>query len=157
MRLLASRQIGRKPEAQGNPNGTAGGGQIYSFDNQKCAGPLIAWVQADETPLRTSYLRAPGDMARCFASESFMDEIASDLRVDPVQFRLRYLGNNKRGADALTAVAKKANWEERPSPGPVSTGSGATGRVDALFIRADSICSAVAEVEADKSSGNVTV
>ena len=157
MRLLASRQIGMKPTAQGNPNGTAGGGEMYAFENQKCAGPLIPWVQADETPLRTSYLRAPGDMARCFASESFMDEIASDLRVDPVQFRLRYLGNNKRGADALTAVAKKANWEERPSPGPVSTGSRATGRGVALFNRADSICSAVAEVEADKSSGNVTV
>jgi len=157
MRLLASRQIGRKPEAQGNPNGTAGGGQIYSFDNQKCAGPLIPWVQADETPLRTSYLRAPGDMARCFASESFMDEIASDLGVDPVQFRLRYLGENKRGTDVLLAVAKKAGWQERSSPGPTSTGSKATGRGVALFDRANTICSAVAEVEVDKSSGKVTV
>ena len=157
MRLLASRQIGRKPEAQGNPNGTAGGGQIYSFDNQKCAGPLIPWVQADETPLRTSYLRAPGDMARCFASESFMDEIASDLGVDPVQFRLRYLGENKRGTDVLLAVAKKAGWQERSSPGPTSTGSKATGRGVALFDRANTICSAVAEVEVDKSSGKLTV
>ena len=157
MRLLASRQIGRKPEAQGNPNGTAGGGQIYSFDNQKCAGPLIPWVQADETPLRTSYLRAPGDMARCFASESFMDEIASDLGVDPVQFRLRYLGENKRGTDVLVAAAKKAGWQERSSPGPTSTGSKATGRGVALFDRANTICSAVAEVEVDKSSGKVTV
>src|SRR5215510_5357642 len=157
MCLLASRQIGRKPEAQGNPNGTAGGGQIYSFDNQKCAGPLIPWVQADETPLRTSYLRAPGDMARCFASESFMDEIASDLGVDPVQFRLRYLGENKRGTDVLVAAAKKAGWQERPSPGPTSTGPKATGRGVALFDRANTICSAVAEVEVDKSSGKVTV
>ena len=71
LRLLASRQIGMKPTADGNSNGTAGGGQMYAFENQKCAAPLIPWVQADETPLRTSYLRAPGDMARCFASESF--------------------------------------------------------------------------------------
>ena len=116
MRLLASRQIGMKTTAGGNSNGTQGGGEIYSFENQKCAAPLIPWVQADETPLRTSYLRAPGDLARCFASESFMDEIAADLRVDPVQFRMRYLGENKRGADALTAVAKRAKWQERPSP-----------------------------------------
>ena len=53
---------------------------MYEFENQKCAAPLMPWVQADETPLRTGYLRAPGDMARCFASESFMDEIAADLR-----------------------------------------------------------------------------
>ena len=157
MRLLASRQIGQKPTGQGNSNGTSGGGQIYAFDNQKCVGPLIPWVQADETPLRTSYLRAPGDMARCFASESFMDEIASDLGVDPVQFRLRYLGSNKRGSDALVAAAKKAGWQERPSPGPTSTGPKATGRGVALFDRANTICSAVAEVEVDKSSGNVIV
>ena len=101
MRLLASRQIGMKPTANGNSNGTRGGGEMYAFENQKCAAPLIPWVQADETPLRTGYLRAPGDIARCFASESFMDEIAADLRVDPVQFRMRYLGANKRGAEAL--------------------------------------------------------
>lgn len=157
MRLLASRQIGRKPAGQGNSNGTSGGGQIYAFDNQKCVGPLIPWVQADETPLRTSYLRAPGDMARCFASESFMDEIASDLGVDPVQFRLRYLGSNKRGSDALVAAAKKAGWQERPSPGPTSTEPKATGRGVALFDRANTICSAVVEVDVDKSSGNVIV
>src|SRR5262249_46990695 len=47
MRPPAPRQMGQNPEARGNPNETAGGGQIYSFDNQKCAGPLIPWVQAD--------------------------------------------------------------------------------------------------------------
>ena len=101
LRLLASRQIGMKPTADGNSNGTRGGGEMYAFENQKCAAPLIPWVQADETPLRTGYLRAPGDIARCFASESFMDEIAADLSVDPVQFRMRYLGDNKRGAERL--------------------------------------------------------
>jgi len=157
MRLLASRQIGLKPTAQGNSNGTQGGGEIYAFENQKCVAPLIPWVQSDETPLRTSYLRAPGDLARCFASESFMDEIASDLGVDPVQFRLRYLSNNKRATEALLAAAKKAEWKERPSPAPASSGSIGTGRGVAVSNRANTICAAVAEVEVDKSSGNVTV
>ena len=52
MRLLASRQIGMKPTAGGNSNGTAGGGEMYAFENQKCAAPLVPWVQADETPLQ---------------------------------------------------------------------------------------------------------
>ncbi len=56
LRLLASRQIGMKPTADGNSNGTQGGGEMYTFENQKCAAPLIPWVQADETPLRTGYL-----------------------------------------------------------------------------------------------------
>ena len=157
MRLLASRQIGMKPTAGGNSNGTAGGGEMYEFENQKCAAPLVPWVQADETPLRTGYLRAPGDVARSFASESFMDEIAADLRIDPVQFRMRYLGANKRGADALIAVTKQARWQERPSPAPASAGSKAMGRGVAISNRADAICGAVAEVEVDKATGQVTV
>jgi hypothetical protein len=50
-----------------------------------------------------------------------MDEIAADQKVDPVQFRMRYLGENKRGADALMAVVKQAAWQERPSPAPASS------------------------------------
>ncbi len=157
LRLLASRQIGMKPTGDGNSNGTQGGGQIYSFENQKCASPLIPWVQADETPLRTGYLRAPGDLGRCFASESFMDEIAADQRVDPVQFRMRYLGANKRGADALLAAAKQVKWQDRPSPANASTGAKATGRGVALSDRAGTICGAVAEVEVDKNTGEVRV
>ena len=86
-----------------------------------------------------------------------MDEIAADLRVDPVQFRLRYLGANKRGADALIAVTKQARWQERPSPAPTSAGSKAIGRGVAISNRADTICGAVAEVEVDKATGHVTV
>ena len=157
MRLLAARQIGMKPTATGNSNGTQGSGEMYTFENQKCAAPLIPWVQADETPLRTSYLRAPGDIARCFASESLMDEIAADQHVDPVQFRMRYLGENKRGSEALLAVTKQAQWQERPSPAAASTGVKATGRGVAISNRADTICGAVAEVEVDKSTGDVTV
>jgi nicotinate dehydrogenase subunit B len=158
LRLLASRQIGMKASSDGNSNGTQGVGEMYAFENQKCAAPLIPWmIPADETPLRTGYLRAPGDIGRCFASESFIDEIASDLRVDPVQFRLRYLGENKRGADALNAVAKQAKWQERPSPGAASSASKAKGRGVAISNRAGTICGAVAEVEVDKSNGNVSV
>jgi nicotinate dehydrogenase subunit B len=157
LRLLASRQIGMKPTSDGNSNGTQGGGEMYTFENQKCAAPLIPWVQADETPLRTGYLRAPGDIARCFASESLMDEIAADQKVDPVQFRMRYLGENKRGVDALMAVVKQAAWQERPSPAPASSEAKATGRGVAISNRANTICGAVAEVEVDKTSGKVLV
>jgi nicotinate dehydrogenase subunit B len=157
MVLLASRQIGIKPKGPGIPNGTDGGGEIYSFDNQRVVAAAIPWLHDDPTPLRTSNLRAPGDLARVFASESFIDEVASGVRMDPVQFRLRYLGGNKRATEALLAATKKAGWQERPSPAPKASGSKALGRGVAVANRSDTITAAVAEVEVDTSTGKVTV
>ncbi|MBI2986076.1 MAG: xanthine dehydrogenase family protein molybdopterin-binding subunit [Deltaproteobacteria bacterium] len=154
--LLASRQVGLKPKREGTANGTQGGGEVYAFENQKVGNALIPWMHPDETPLRTCNLRAPGQPARSFASESFMDEIASELKVDPVQFRLRYL-TNKRATETLLAAAKKAQWQERPSPAPASSGSTAKGRGIALTHRTGTFVAIVAEVEVDKLSGNVRV
>ena len=139
LRLLASRQLGMKPTSDGAPTVPAAAAKCMLFQNENCAAPLIAWQQADETPLRTGYLRAPGDIARCFASESFLDEIAADLKVDPVQFRMRYLGENKRGADALRAAVKQANWQERPPPAPASSGAIGYGTWRGHFNRAETI------------------
>src|SRR5260221_479505 len=108
-------------------------------------------------PLRTSNLRAPGDLARVFASESTIDEIAADLHVDPVQFRLRYLTSDKRISEILVATAKKAGWTDRPSPAPASTGAKAAGRGVAVANRANTMTAAVAEIEVDKTTGDVTV
>lgn len=157
MVLLASRQIGMKPKAQGNPNGTDGGGEIYAVDNQRVVASAIPWVHEDPTPLRTSNLRAPGDLARVFASESFVDEIASGLGVDPVKFRLKYLAGNQRATDVLVAATEKAGWKQRPSPAPNSSGSLALGRGVAVANRSNTITSAVAEVEVDRRTGKVIV
>jgi nicotinate dehydrogenase subunit B len=157
MVLLASRQIGMKPKAQGNPNGTDGGGEIYSFENQRVVAAAIPWIHEDPTPLRTSNLRAPGDLARSFASESFIDEVASGVGVDPVKFRLKYLTGNERATDVLLAATQKAGWKERPSPAPKSTGSKAVGRGVAVANRSNTITAAVAEVEVDTRSGKVIV
>jgi nicotinate dehydrogenase subunit B len=155
--LLASRQAGLKTVNPGIPNGTGGGGEIYEFDNQKVVAAVIPWAQDEPTPLRTSNLRAPGDLARSFASESFLDEIAAELGVDPAQLRLRYLKNNKRATDVLVAVMKSAQWKERPSPAAASNGSKAFGRGIAVADRSNTIIAAVAEVEVDRSTGAVAV
>ena len=155
--LLAARQIGHKPQGQGFLNGTGGGGDIYEFENQRIVAAAIPWVHQDPTPLRTSNLRAPGELARTFATESFMDEIASSVGADPVQFRLGYLGNNKRATEALLAATKKAQWQGRPSPAAASSGNKAAGRGVAMGNRSNTITAVVAEVEVDKSSGKVLV
>jgi len=155
--LLASSQIGLKPTSAGFLNGAGGGGQTYTFENQKVLAADIPWVQKGDWPLRTSNLRAPGDLARVFASESFVDEIASSQGVDPVQFRLKYLTSDKRITEVLTATVKKAGWTDRPSPAPASGGTKVSGRGVATANRANTMTAAVAEIELDKSTGEVTV
>ena len=155
--LLAARQIGMKSVSPGQSNGTAGGGEAYEFENQRIIAALIPWSQDTPTPLRTSNLRAPGDLARTFASETFLDEIAADLRVDPVQFRLRYLKNNKRVTEALVAATQAAQWKEHVSHSAPTSGSKAMGRGVSVSGRDGTITAAVAEVEVDKSSGEVSV
>ncbi len=155
--LLASSQIGLKPSGAGFLNGAGGGGQIYTFENQKVLAADIPWVQQGQWPLRTSNLRAPGDLARVFASESTIDEIAADQHVDPVQFRLRYLTSDKRISEILVATAKQAGWTDRPAPALASNGDKAVGRGVACANRANTMTAAVAEIEVDKATGDVTV
>jgi CO/xanthine dehydrogenase Mo-binding subunit len=155
--LLASAQTGMKPSGPGFLNGAGGGGQIYTFENQKVLAASVPWVQQGQWPLRTSNLRAPGDLARVFASESTIDEIAADQHVDPVQFRLRYLTSDKRISEILTTTAQKAGWTDRPAPALSSSGTIAKGRGVAVANRANTMTAAVAEVEVDKTTGVVSV
>ncbi|MBZ5659475.1 MAG: molybdopterin-dependent oxidoreductase [Acidobacteriia bacterium] len=155
--LLASNQTGLRATNPGFLNGASGGGQVYTIENQKVVAASIPWVQEDEWPLRTSNLRAPGDLARVFASECFLDEVASSLGMDPVQYRLRYITGDKRPAEVLLAAAKKSGWVERPSPTLSSGKQKATGRGVALANRANTMIAAVAEVEVDKATGQVAV
>jgi nicotinate dehydrogenase subunit B len=155
--LLASEQIGIKSKTPGSGNGNQGGGEIYAFENSKVVAEQIPWLQPEPIPLRTSNLRAPGQLSRCFASESLLNEIAADLSIDPVEFRLRYLTGDPRGTDILKAVAEKSRWQKRQSPTARSTGATAHGRGVAMTRRAGGYTAAVADVEVNKSTGKVTV
>jgi CO/xanthine dehydrogenase Mo-binding subunit len=155
--LLASLQVGIRPNNPGGNNGTQSSGEIYVVPNQKIVAQLVNWHFPEPIPLRTSNLRAPGDIARCFASESLIDEIAADLRVDPLDFRLNNLTGNKRALECLQAAADKAGWQKRPSPAPAASGNIARGRGIALTQRANTFVAAVAEVEVNKTTGEVAV
>jgi CO/xanthine dehydrogenase Mo-binding subunit len=154
--LLASLQVGIKPNGPGGSNGVQSAGEIYAVPNQKIVIQHINWHFPEPIPLRTSNLRAPGDPARCFASECMLDEIAADLALDPVEFRLRHTAET-RGADCLKAAADKAQWQKRPSPAPAQNGNIAKGRGIALTRRAGAYAAVVADVEVNKTSGQVVV
>jgi nicotinate dehydrogenase subunit B len=79
----------------------------YSFDSQRIVNHRLLTM-----PLRVSSLRSLGAHCNVFASESFLDEIASELGVDPLDFRLRHL-TDPRGVAVLEKVAQMCGWRER--------------------------------------------
>jgi nicotinate dehydrogenase subunit B len=127
---------------------------LYDFPNQK-----ILKHYAPEGPLRTSSLRSLGSYANVFAIESLMDEAAAAAGVDPVEFRLRHL-QDQRAHAVIEAAAKRSGWRAG-SPGDGGRGDGGTlrgrGIAFARYKNHACYCAVVAEVEVDRSSGVVRV
>jgi isoquinoline 1-oxidoreductase len=67
-----------------------------------------------ESPLREGSYRGLASTANNFARESHMDELAAAAHMDPLEFRLKNLKNN-RLRDVLTAAADHFGWRERKS------------------------------------------
>src|SRR6185369_11388719 len=134
--LLASQQLGMTSKIPGQGNGNQGGGEIYAFEPTKVVAEEIPWMRPEAIPLRTSNLRAPGQLSRCFASETVLSEIAADLGVDPIELRLRYLTADARATDVLKKVAEKSQWQNRRQPAENSNAAIAKGRGVAMTRRA---------------------
>src|SRR5439155_5932395 len=109
------------------------------------------------SPFLTGPLRSPARLQNSFASESFFDEIAARAKQDPVQYRLRHI-SDQRLKDVITAAAKQANWETRPSPRPAASRTGvASGRGMAcvLYEGDNGYVGLVAEVDVNQDTGVV--
>jgi nicotinate dehydrogenase subunit B len=110
-----------------------------------------------DTPLRASSFRSLGGAENTFANESFMDELASLAGADPVEFRLRYLTDDRERA-VLKSTAEKAGWDPRPSPRPgASDPTTGRGVAFARYENEEAIVACVVEVQVDRGTGNVTV
>jgi nicotinate dehydrogenase subunit B len=112
------------------------------------------------SPFFTGPLRSPSRLQNTFAHESLMDEIAAQVKADPVAYRLRHL-SDPRLEEVVAAAAKGANWDPRPSPTPdARSGAGmASGRgMSCVLYEGDNgYCALVAEVDVDRTSGRVLV
>lgn len=126
----------------------------YNFPNISVRTKHVA-----EYIFRSAHLRSPGRLENVFANESFADELAAAVGMDPAEFRLRHLPD-PRGVAVLRAAMELAKWEKRPSPrtdagsGPVAKGRGIAY---ARYSDTHTYVAAVAEVEVNRESGEIRV
>src|ERR687895_743038 len=64
---------------------------MYVIPNRRLLTQVVGLPLVWETPLRTGNLRDPDGPQVTFASESFIDELAAEAKVDPVDFRMKLL------------------------------------------------------------------
>jgi CO/xanthine dehydrogenase Mo-binding subunit len=128
--------------------------ESYAFENKRAGWETIPPLLDRSSPLRTSHLRDPVGPQIHFASESFIDEVAAGLNVDPIEFRLRHI-KDPRDTALLKAVAEKSGWQSRPSPRRDQTGNKVSGRGLAYSQRNGTRVAIVAEVDIDRSTGKI--
>lgn len=124
----------------------AGGGAarnavaIYDFPGQQVAVRLET-----RSRIRTSSLRSLGAHLNVFAIESAMDELADLAGIDPLEFRLRHLSDERCRA-VLQGAAEMSGW-----PGSQQAGEGrAFGIAAARYKNKGAWLAAVAEVSVDE-------
>jgi nicotinate dehydrogenase subunit B len=125
----------------------------YKFGNVK-----TVCKRVETTPFRPSWIRTPGRLQNTYANECFMDELAAAAKMDPLEFRRKYL-DDKRGLELLDRLTTLAKWEKRPSPQKGTNGNVLKGR-GISYVKYELVrtyIGAVAEVEVDRSTGVIRV
>lgn len=130
----------------------------YAYENMR----LTAY---DMPPIvRASWLRGVSAMPNVFAHESYIDELAHEAGVDPVEFRLRHI-TDERAAGLTRATAERAGWKPHVGPRMVADGALLRGRgfAQARYVHGNwpgvgaAWAAWVADVAVDRETGEVTV
>ena len=131
----------------------------YAYENQRIVANDMAPI------LRASWLRGVSALPNSFAHESYIDELAHAAGVDPVEYRLRYL-KDERAAELVRATAAKAGWiahdkpQQKAAEGDILKGQGfAYARyIHSKFPGFGAAWAAwVADVEVNRKTGEVHV
>jgi isoquinoline 1-oxidoreductase len=123
-------------------SGSAGIRSYYDIPNQRIV------FHPTKTPLRQGSYRALAATANHFARESHMDELAHAVKIDPLEFRLKNLKDERLRA-VFQAAAKQFGWGKAKGEG---TGFGMGGGYEKLGYIAT-----FAEVHVDRKSGDVKI
>jgi isoquinoline 1-oxidoreductase len=123
-------------------SGSAGIRTYYEIPNQRIV------FHAVKSPLRQGSYRALAATANHFARESHMDELAQTVKMDPLEFRLKNLKDERLRA-VFEAAAKQFGWGKSKSEGQ---GFGMGGGFEKLGNVAT-----FAEINVDRKSGDVKI
>ncbi len=130
--------------------GQRGSQQFYDIPHHSTITHNAGWVGAPGShPFATGAWRAPGNNTNTFARESQIDMMAAKSGIDPVEFRLLNLTDD-RMKRVLWAAANKFGW--KPIRLPSGKGFGVACGIDA-----GTYVASIAEVKVDKATGEVKV
>jgi nicotinate dehydrogenase subunit B len=146
--ILAWRALGTNP---GHPR-LSGGADKPSYP---IANMRVVTHYTNEI-VRAVYMRSVGGIQNIFAIESMLDDLAAKAGVDPIEFRLRHL-TDERAKAVLKAAAAKADWK----PGQKRGGKGdvVSGRGVALCANNPSTgnIATIVDIDVNKRTGAIRV
>jgi isoquinoline 1-oxidoreductase len=129
--------------------GSRGAEHLYDIPDQSTVAHGAGWGGSGAHPFATGPWRAPGNNTNTFARESQIDIMAAKAGIDPLEFRLKNLKDQKV-IRVLKTAADKFGWV--PAKAPSGRGCGIACGIDS-----GTYVSTIAEVEVDKKSGHVQV
>ena len=99
--------------------------------------------------IRLKHWRAVGHVFNTFAIESFVDQMAADAGLDPIEFRYQRMSITPKARKCFETVAQMCDWKaKRPD-----------GRAIGVSVteRSGSLGAGVVEISLDQKTGKITV
>lgn len=131
------RQFGLPAGSSDRSNVEGSFNQPYEFDHHQVVHTDI------DLPVPVGYWRSVGHSQQAFFNESFIDEMATWAKVDPLKFRLNHLAQRPRHRAVLALVTQKSAWDQPPAR---AADGRPVGRGLAMHESFGSIVAMVAEV-----------
>lgn len=131
------------PEGDGDRNANP----LYVFPNMD-----VRYHFVPEMPLRVSALRSLGAHLNIFTIESMLDDLALTGGVDPLDFRLAHMVDERARAVMIEAT-KRFGWAHRPK----GDGRRGCGMAFARYKNIGAYCAIAMEIEVERETGAITV
>lgn len=125
--------------------GSRGSETIYECPDQS----TISHSSNQVHPFATGAWRAPANNTNTYARESQIDMMAAKAGMDPIEFRLKNL-KDQRMIDVLKGLKEFVNWQPAVSPGKRGFGI-------ACGFDAGGYVATMAEVKVNQATGEITV
>ncbi|MGB5498357.1 MAG: molybdopterin cofactor-binding domain-containing protein, partial [Maribacter sp.] len=99
--------------------------------------------------IRLKHWRAVGHGPNKFAIEAFLDEVATDQGIDPVELRRKLMVKSPKALATLEKAAEMSNWD---TPSPAGRAKGV-----AFLERSGTLSTGICEISVDRNTGKIKV